>query len=187
MLDPNSKSIFETETIDASIVNKRKRTALMLCFTSPHFTEVAKSFGLEQNPETGLAVPRPKRPETAQVRNRGRKRGGNSKENRGRERQQTYVSCLSEAMLKVNATPPRGHRFASDMCNRKCITCSRRATDRPERTSLTVKKVTTYFFTQTRACVSLPKSILPAPGLKIILCASTIIETSPYPEEIGTA
>ncbi|CAM9167516.1 unnamed protein product [Scytosiphon promiscuus] len=67
MLDPNSKSIFETEKIDPSIVNKRKRTALMLCFTSPNFTEVAKSFGLERNPESGLAVPRPKRPETAQT------------------------------------------------------------------------------------------------------------------------
>lgn len=67
MLDPNSKSIFETETIDPTILNKRKRTALMLCFTSPHFTMVAKDFGLERNPETGLAAPRAKRPDTAQV------------------------------------------------------------------------------------------------------------------------
>lgn len=67
MLDPNSKSIFETETIDPTIVNKRKRTALMLCFTSPHFTIIAKDFGLEQDPETGLAIPCAKRPDTAQV------------------------------------------------------------------------------------------------------------------------
>lgn len=67
MLDPNSKSIFETETVDPNIVNKRKRTALMLCFTSPHFTEIARGFGLEMDPETGLAIPRAKRPDTAQV------------------------------------------------------------------------------------------------------------------------
>ena len=67
MLDPNSKSIFETETVDPNIMNKRKRTALMLCFTSPHFTVIAKNFGLERDPETGLAVPRPQRPDTAQV------------------------------------------------------------------------------------------------------------------------
>lgn len=67
MLDPNSKSIFETETVDPNIPNKRKRTALMLCFTSPHFTEIAKNFGLEQDAETGLGVPRPRRPDTAQV------------------------------------------------------------------------------------------------------------------------
>lgn len=67
MLDPNSKSIFETETVDPNIVNKRKRTALMLCFTSPHFTKIAKDFGLERDPETGLAIPRAKRPDTAQV------------------------------------------------------------------------------------------------------------------------
>ena len=67
MLDPNTKSIFETEKIDPTIVNKRKRTALMLCFTSPHFTMVAKECGLQLDPETGLGVPRPKRPETAEV------------------------------------------------------------------------------------------------------------------------
>ncbi|CAN0428512.1 unnamed protein product [Ectocarpus sp. 12 AP-2014] len=67
MLDPNSKSIFETETVDPNIPNKRKRTALMLCFTSPHFTEIAKNFGLEQDAETGLGVPRPRRPDTAQT------------------------------------------------------------------------------------------------------------------------
>eukprot|EP00903_Cladosiphon_okamuranus_P017459 g16081.t1 len=67
MLDPNSKSIFETETVDPNIMNKRKRTALMLCFTSPHFTETAKGFGLERDPETGLAIPRAKRPDTAQT------------------------------------------------------------------------------------------------------------------------
>ncbi|CBJ33235.1 ankyrin repeat protein [Ectocarpus siliculosus] len=66
MLDPNSKSIFETETVDPNILNKRKRTALMLCFTSPHFTEITKNFGLEQDTETGLGVPRPRRPDTAQ-------------------------------------------------------------------------------------------------------------------------
>lgn len=68
MLDPNTKSIFEVEAVDSSIVNKRKRTALMLCFTSPHFTMVAKEFGLEKDEETGLAIPRAKRPQTAQVR-----------------------------------------------------------------------------------------------------------------------
>eukprot|EP00752_Nemacystus_decipiens_P013475 g11934.t1 len=67
MLDPNSKSIFETETVDPNIVNKRKRTAVMLCFTSPHFTEIAKSFGLERDPETGLAIPCATRPDTAQT------------------------------------------------------------------------------------------------------------------------
>lgn len=67
MLDPNSKSIFEAETVDPNIRNKRKRTALMLCFTSPHFTEIAKGFGLERDPETGLAIPHAKRPDTAQV------------------------------------------------------------------------------------------------------------------------
>lgn len=68
MLDPNTKSIFETEVVDTSILNKRKRTALMLCFTSPHFTMVAKEYGLLRDSESGLAVPRAKRPETAQVR-----------------------------------------------------------------------------------------------------------------------
>ncbi|CAN0080564.1 unnamed protein product [Ectocarpus sp. 4 AP-2014] len=67
MLDPNSKSIFETETVDPNIPNKRKRTALMLCFTSPHFTEIAKNFGLEQDAETGLGAPRPRQPDTAQT------------------------------------------------------------------------------------------------------------------------
>lgn len=68
MLDPNTKSIFETEKIDAGILNKRKRTALMLCFTSPHFTMIAKEFGLSKDPDTGLAMPCPRRPDTAQAR-----------------------------------------------------------------------------------------------------------------------
>lgn len=67
MLDPNTKSIFETEVVDPTIVNKRKRTAIMLCFTSPHFTMIAKEFGLEEDAATGLAVPRAQRPQTAQV------------------------------------------------------------------------------------------------------------------------
>lgn len=68
MLDPNTKSIFETETVNPDIVNKRKRTPLMLCFTSPHFTLVAKENGLEKDPDTGRAIPLAKRPQTAQVR-----------------------------------------------------------------------------------------------------------------------
>lgn len=67
MLDPATKSIIETERVDPNIVNKRKRTALMLCFTSPNFTMVAREYGLDKDPETGLGVPRAKRPQTAQV------------------------------------------------------------------------------------------------------------------------
>lgn len=67
MLDPATKSIFETNKVDPDIVNKRKRTPLMLCFTSPHFTMVAKEFGLAKDPDTGFAVPQAKRPPTAQV------------------------------------------------------------------------------------------------------------------------
>lgn len=67
MLDPRTKSIFETERVDPSIVNKRKRTALMLCFTSPHFTRVAREFGLVRDPDTGLAVPGTKGLKATQV------------------------------------------------------------------------------------------------------------------------
>ena len=68
MLDPNSKPSSETEKIDPNKVNKRNRTPLMLCFTSPHFTMTAKNFGLMKDLETGLAIARPKCPDSVQVR-----------------------------------------------------------------------------------------------------------------------
>lgn len=66
MIDPKTKLMFETHKLDPNIFNKRKRTPLMLCFASPHFTMIAKNFGLMKDPETGLAVPCPKRPHTIQ-------------------------------------------------------------------------------------------------------------------------
>lgn len=68
MIDPRMKIMLETHDLDPNILNKRKRTPLMLCFTSPHFTVVAKNFGLMKDLETGLAVPCSKRPHEIQER-----------------------------------------------------------------------------------------------------------------------
>ncbi|CAM9698882.1 unnamed protein product [Discosporangium mesarthrocarpum] len=67
MVDPNTKLMFEKEKMDPHTQNKRKRTPLMLCFTSPQFTAVAKEYGLRLDETTGGGVPNAQRPKTAQT------------------------------------------------------------------------------------------------------------------------
>ncbi|KAG5182553.1 ankyrin repeat-containing domain protein [Tribonema minus] len=67
MLDPATKSAFEQVTLDVNATNKKGRTPLMLCFTPPSLTLVAKANGLEQDPEIGCGRPKAKRPEELTV------------------------------------------------------------------------------------------------------------------------
>ncbi|CAM9750068.1 unnamed protein product [Chrysoparadoxa australica] len=65
MTDPKTKSMLETEVLEVNCLNKRKRTPLMLCFTPPSFTYVAREWGIVEDQATGLAVPNAQRPAAA--------------------------------------------------------------------------------------------------------------------------
>lgn len=58
MLDPNSKSVMETEVLDVNVTNGYNRTPLMLCFCPPSFTVVAKKYGIHPDGNTGLLFPK---------------------------------------------------------------------------------------------------------------------------------
>eukprot|EP00953_Heterococcus_sp_UTEX-ZZ885_P005620 3499-Heterococcus_DN1.PRE.3 len=89
-------------TLELDVLNKRKRTPLMLCFSPPHFTLMAKTWGLEQDDTTGLAVQRVKRPLAAVSEQDWVKPGG-------RKQRENCVRMLTAAGANVNALDMHGY------------------------------------------------------------------------------